>query len=356
MTVFTNHAFDKHQLLCFANDPKTGLNAIIAIHNTNRGPALGGCRFWNYQNEQEAINDVLRLSRGMTYKSALANLKLGGGKAVIIGDPKEIKTPQLMQAFGRFVDKLNGLYITAEDVGTSPTDMENIHTETNHVVGLENNNGGSGDPSIFTAYGVYIGIKTSHQRRTGKTSLSGAKVALQGLGHVGTYLLKHLLDNGAEVIVADINKDHVDAVTKQYGVKSVDANQILFEECDILSPCALGGVINDQTINKLNCKVIAGAANNQLLDVRHGDLLKERGILYAPDYLINAGGLINVSYEGANYDALAVETHVNGIHDTLMEIYDLAEKKNISSNRASDMVAESRFMHSSNERNQRITA
>ncbi len=356
MTVFTNHAFDKHQLICFANDPETNLKAIIAVHNTNRGPALGGCRFWNYQNEQEAIDDVLRLSRGMTYKSALANLNLGGGKAVIIGDPRHIKTPQLMQAFGRFVNKLNGLYITAEDVGTSTADMESIHQETSHVVGLDNKNGGSGDPSIFTAYGVYIGIKTSYQKKTGKNSLSGAKVALQGLGHVGSYLLKHLHDDGAEVIVADLNKENVERVTQQYGVKSVDVSQILYEECDILSPCALGGVINDKTIDSLRCNVIAGAANNQLLEARHGDLLKEKGILYAPDYLINAGGLINVSYEGEHYNPQIVKEHVDGIHDTLMEIYNLAEEKNISSNRASDMVAESRFMNNENEHSYKITA
>ena len=345
MTVFTNSAFDKHQLVCFAHDPETNLKAIIAIHNTNRGPALGGCRFWNYQSEQEAIEDVLRLSRGMTYKSALANLNLGGGKAVIMGDPKEIKTPELMQAFGRFVNRLNGLYITAEDVGTSPEDMENIHKETNHVVGLENKNGGSGDPSIYTAYGVYIGIKSSYQRKTGKPSVAGAKIALQGLGHVGSLLLKHLLDDGAEVVVADINSDNVNQIVTEYKVKSVSPDQILFEDCDVLSPCALGGIINDATINKLNCSIIAGAANNQLLEPKHGDLLTQRGILYAPDYLINAGGIINVSYEGPAYDPAVVKKHVDGIHDTLMEIYDLADQQKISSNRASDRVAESRFVN-----------
>lgn len=345
MTVFTNNAFDKHQLVCFEYDPITNLKAIIAIHNTNRGPALGGCRFWNYQDEAEAVNDVLRLSRGMTYKSALANLDLGGGKAVIIGDASKIKTPELMKAFGRFVDKLNGLYITAEDVGTSPADMEHIHTQTNHVVGLDNKNGGSGDPSVLTAYGVYIAMKTSYKKLTGTDSLNGVKVAMQGLGHVGCYVLDHLTKEGAHVVVADINEKNVAKIVQEYGIKSVSPSEILFEKCDILSPCALGGIVNDSTINQLQCKIIAGAANNQLLEARHGDLLKDKGILYAPDYLINVGGLINVTYEGPAYNIDTVKKHVDGIQDTLMEIYDLAESENISSNRASDKIAESRFVN-----------
>lgn len=344
MGLFNNKSFDNHKLISFCSDPQTGLKAIIAIHNTNRGPALGGCRFWNYSSEEEALEDALRLSRGMTYKSALANLNLGGGKAVIIGDPQKIKTPELMRAFGSFVEKLNGLYITAEDVGTSPADMENIHQKTNHVVGLENNNGGSGDPSILTAYGVYLGIKAAAFKHLNAKTLSGTKVALQGLGHVGTYVLERLVNDGADVTVADINQDRVSEIISKYKVKSSSTDGILFQDCDILSPCALGGVINDETLGKLKCKIIAGAANNQLAEPRHGDELAKRGILYAPDYLINAGGLINVTFEGPNYDKAKVMTLVEGIYDTLLEILSYAEKNNISSNRASDAIAESRFM------------
>jgi len=344
MTVFSNKAYDNHELVCFESDSATGLRAIIAIHNTNRGPALGGCRFWNYTNEQQAIDDVLRLSRGMTYKSALADLNLGGGKAVIIGDANKIKTPALMKAFGKFVEKLNGMYITAEDVGTSPADMDQIYTETKHVVGLDHNKGGSGDPSVLTAYGVFIGIRTSYKRLTGKDDLAGVKVALQGLGHVGYYVLQHLIDAGSDVIAADINEKNVLRAKNEFGVKTVDPQDILFESCDILSPCALGGVINDNTIDKLGCKIIAGAANNQLADAKHGDKLRQMGIMYAPDYLINAGGLINVSFEGPDYNLDLVKKHVHGIQSTLNEIYDLADKEGISSNRASDQVAESRFM------------
>lgn len=344
MSLFNNASFDNHELVSFCSDPETGLKAVIVIHNTNRGPALGGCRFWNYTSEEEAITDALRLSRGMTYKSALANLDLGGGKAVIIGDASKIKTPELMQAFGRFVQKLNGLYITAEDVGTSPADMENIRKETQHVVGLENVDGGSGDPSVLTAYGVYLGIKAACEKKLNRKDLNGVRIALQGLGHVGTLLLDRLINDGALVTVADINQENVERVTKKYNIQSVSPDKILYQDCDVLSPCALGGIVNDTTIDKLNCKVIAGAANNQLAENYHGDLLMKRGILYAPDYLINAGGIINVTFEGPNYNKAKVMALVEGIYHTLEEVLIYAEKNNISSNRASDAIAESRFM------------
>lgn len=345
MSLFDSTSFDHHELVSFCSDEKTGLKAIIAIHNTNRGPALGGCRFWNYTSEEEAIKDALRLSRGMTYKSALANLQLGGGKAVIIGDSTKIKTPALMQAFGRFVEKLNGLYITAEDVGTSPQDMEHINKETSHVVGLDNSTGGSGDPSVLTAYGVYLGIKAACAKKLNKHELQGVKIAVQGLGHVGSYLVERLVNDGAIVTVADINQENVAHIVEKYQVKTVAPEEILYQECDVLSPCALGGIVNDTTIGKLKCKIIAGAANNQLAEPIHGDLLKEKGILYAPDYLINAGGLINVTFEGPNYDKSKVMILVEGIYNTLHEIISYAEQHNISTNRASDIIAESRFLN-----------
>ncbi|WP_010299958.1 Glu/Leu/Phe/Val family dehydrogenase [Candidatus Odyssella thessalonicensis] len=349
MALLSNTSFDNHELVSFCADAETGLRAIIAIHNTNRGPALGGCRFWNYASEEDAIRDALRLSRGMTYKAALANLQLGGGKAVIIGDSSKIKTPELMRAFGRFVEKMGGIYITAEDVGTSPADMENIRLETRHVVGLENSDGGSGDPSIITAYGVYVGIKAAVARKLKTDSLRGVKVAVQGLGHVGSYVVERLVKDEAVVTVADINSENVKNAVDKYKVTSVAAEEILYQECDVLSPCALGGIINDTSIDKLKCKIIAGAANNQLSEARHGDELKKRAILYAPDYVINAGGLINVTFEGPNYNKDKVIKLVDGIYDTLNEILSYAEDKNISTNRASDLIAESRFQDIENK-------
>lgn len=348
MTVFSAPDFDNHELVAFCSDEQTGIKVIIAIHNTNRGPALGGCRFWNYDTEEEAVTDALRLSRGMTYKSALANLQLGGGKAVVIGNPKTDKTPEKMRAVGRIVEKFNGLYITAEDVGTSTQDMAEIYKETKHVVGLENKMGGSGDPSIVTAFGVYKGIKAIVKHRYDKDSLQGLKIAVQGLGHVGMSLIGRLHEEGAILIVSDINSQNVEEAISKYGVQAVDPLSIYSVDCDIFSPCALGGVINDETINQFKCKIIAGAANNQLAQQRHGDLLMEKGILYAPDYLINAGGLINVAHEGPGYNRDKVFEHVAGIYDTLLEILHVAEKQKITTNAASDHIAEQRFQKNTN--------
>lgn len=342
MSIFQTPDFDQHELVAYCVDESVGLKAIIAIHNTHRGPALGGCRIWHYANEDEATRDALRLSRGMTYKAALANLNLGGGKAVIIADPKSPKSPEMLQAFGRFVEKFNGSYITAEDVGTSPRDMAEIRKGTSHVVGLETS-GGSGDPSIVTAYGVYQGIKGSAFHRYGTDSLSGVKVALQGLGHVGMYLAERLHKEGAILTVTDINLENVNKVVEKYGATAVKPEDIYEVDCNIFSPCALGGIINDETIPQLKCQIIAGASNNQLLNRSHGDVLMQKGILYAPDYLINAGGLINVSYEGPNYDREVVMTHVAGLRDTLLEIFQTAEEQKISTSTASDQIAENRF-------------
>lgn len=343
MSVFSTPDFDQHELVSFFTDEDLGLKVIIAIHNTNRGPALGGCRFWNYESEEAAAKDALRLSRGMTYKAALANLNLGGGKAVIIGDSKKDKTPEKLRAFGRFVEKLKGYYITAEDVGTSPDDMREIHQETSHVVGLTREMGGSGDPSILTAFGVYQGIKASARYALGTDSLKGVHVALQGLGHVGMYLAEHLYHDGAILSVCDINADNVHKVVEKFDATPIAPDQILSTPCDILSPCALGGIVDDSFMDSFQGKIIAGAANNQLSTATFGDKLREKGILYAPDYVINAGGLINVSYEGPTYNADVVKEHVAGIYDTLLKILKLADKHNISTNAASDQLAEERF-------------
>lgn len=343
MSVFSTPDFDQHELVSFCIDEESGLMAIIAIHNTNLGPALGGCRFWNYQNEEAAIKDVLRLSRGMTYKAALANLKLGGGKAVIFGDSKKDKSPQKLWAFGRFVEKLQGYYITAEDVGTSPEDMMEIRKETTHVVGLQKEQGGSGDPSILTAFGVYHGMKASAHYTLGVNSLKGVRVAIQGLGHVGMCLAEHLYKEGAIISVSDINTDNVQKVVNAFGATPIPPDKILSIPCDILSPCALGGIIDDPFIDAFQGKIIAGAANNQLSTAEHGEKLRQKGILYAPDYVINAGGLINVSYEGPDYNADRVKEHVAGIRDTLLTILKMADERNISTNAASDHLAEERF-------------
>lgn len=343
MTTFSAPDFDNHEQITFCHDAKTGLKAIIAVHNTHLGPALGGCRFWNYNNEEDALKDVLRLSRGMTYKAAMANLKLGGGKAVIIGEAQKDKTPEKMIAFGQFIERLNGLYITAEDVGTTTEDMGYIRQATNHVVGLASNTGGSGDPSIFTAYGVYLGIKASLKHKFGLESVNGLRIAVQGLGHVGINLIDRLITEGAEIIATDINPQMINKVKAQFNIKTVSPESILATECDVLAPCALGGVFNDQTIEKLHCKIIAGAANNQLVHPHHGEALRQKGILYAPDYVINAGGLINVTHEGPNYDSQEALYHVDKIYLTLLEVFHLADQQNLATNIACDHMAEQRF-------------
>ena len=280
-----------HEEILFCNDQATGLKAIIAVHNTVLGPALGGTRMWMYANEMEALKDVLRLSKGMTYKNSISGLNLGGGKAVIIGDARTMKSEALFRRFGRFVDSLAGNYITAEDVGISPSDMQWVNIETKHVAGLP---GKSGDPSPVTAYGVYMGIKACAKEQFGSDSLSGKTIAVQGVGHVGEYLVKHLTEENANVVITDIHEETLLRVSKQYGVKVVAPNEIYDVPMDIYAPCALGATINDDTLSRLRCSIIAGAANNQLQDEqKHGLELMNRGIIYAPDYTINAGGVIN---------------------------------------------------------------
>lgn len=332
-----------HEEVVYCHDPSVGLKAIIAIHNTNLGPALGGTRMWNYKTEDEALIDVLRLSKGMTYKASAAGLNLGGGKAVIIGDPKKDKSEGLFRAFGQFVNSLNGRYITAEDVGTSVTDMEHIFMETPWVTGIPKDFGGSGDPSPYTAHGVLMGLKASVKWKLGAEDLKGVRVAVQGLGNVGTHLVKYLTQEGADVIVADIDPEKVKRHVDLYKVKASNVENIVFEECDVWAPCALGAGVNDQSITKLKCKVIAGGANNVLAEHKHGDQLKELGILYAPDFVINAGGLMNVFVELEGYSPDRAFEKTRRVYDNCWKVFELAKRDNVGTHIAANRLAEERI-------------
>jgi leucine dehydrogenase len=340
MSVYEAEDFDGHEQVTFFYDKKTGLKAIIAIHNTNLGPALGGCRMWPYKTEQDAVSDVLRLSKGMTYKAAMANLPLGGGKAVIIGDPHHEKSPELFRAFGQCVEKINGRYITCEDVQTSIQDMVYVRETTFHVVGLP---GGSGDPSPFTAVGVADCIREAVEYRLKKSSLEGVRVAIQGLGHVGYQLCRLLSEEGAHLIVTDIDPRLVDRVKEEFKAEAVLPNDIYSVDADVFAPCALGAVLNDHTIPQLKCSLIVGSANNQLATDEHGEILMRMNILYAPDYVVNGGGLIDVYYDGPNYNEETVKAHVAKIRHTLREIFKKAEEHQVSTSHAADMIAENRF-------------
>ena len=334
----------EHEQVVFCQDKASGLKAIIAIHNTTLGPALGGTRMWNYSNEVEALNDVLRLSRGMTFKASISGLNLGGGKAVIIGDSYTQKSEALFRRFGKFVESLSGKYITAEDVGINPKDMEYVNMETNHVSGLPKSLGGSGDPSPVTAYGVYMGMKAAAKKQFGNDSLEGKKIAVQGVGHVGETLVKHISKEGAIVSISDINLERMNSVAKEYGATIVEGDGIYDVDMDIYAPCALGATINDATIERLKCSVVAGAANNQLEDERaHGRKLMDKGVVYAPDFLINAGGLINVyrEVEGIS-EARAMELTEN-IYHTTEDIFRWSEEKGITPQVAAMQIANARI-------------
>jgi leucine dehydrogenase len=333
-----------HEQVVFCHDPHSGLNAIIAIHNTTLGPALGGTRLWPYKNSEEAVVDALRLSRGMTFKAAISGLNLGGGKAVIMADPSQ-KSEALWRRYGKFVDSLNGKYITAEDVNTAARDMEYIALQTEHVTGVPEYMGGSGDPSPFTAYGVYVGMKASAKKAWGNDSLSNKKILVQGVGHVGQYLVGHLVKEGAKVYITDINAEKIKQTVAAYsGVEVVEGAKIFDLDIDIYAPCALGATVNNDSISKLKAKVIAGAANNQLADENvHGPMLIQKGILYAPDFLINAGGLINVAAELETYNAERVKGNVEKIYNRTMEIFDLSEREGIHTQAAAMKIAEKRL-------------
>ena len=330
-----------HEEILFCNDQATGLKAIIAVHNTVLGPALGGTRMWMYANEMEALKDVLRLSKGMTYKNSISGLNLGGGKAVIIGDARTMKSEGLFRRFGRFVDSLAGNYITAEDVGISPSDMQWVNIETKHVAGLP---GKSGDPSPVTAYGVYMGIKACAKEQFGSDSLSGKTIAVQGVGHVGEYLVKHLTEENANVVITDIHEETLLRVSKQYGVKVVAPNEIYDVPMDIYAPCALGATINDDTLGRLRCSIIAGAANNQLQDEqKHGLELMNRGIIYAPDYTINAGGVINCFSEVEGLSSEWAHVKAGEIYTTILNIIKRSKEGNIPTYQIANKMAEERI-------------
>ena len=332
-----------HEQLCVFTDKGIGLRVFIAIHDTTLGPSLGGVRIWPHKTEDEALMDVLRLSQGMTYKSAAAGVNMGGGKALIMADSLE-KTESMMRAFGRFVDSLGGRYITTEDVGANTQDMEWIAQETSHVTGLPVHLGGSGDPSEMTAYGIYQGMKACAMDTWGTNSLEGKTIAIQGFGKVASKLAQHLMEEDARLIVTDISQSALDRARDQ-GLKVLDDPSAIYGvECDIFTPCALGGILNDDTIPHLKCKVVAGSANNQLLEDRHGAMLQKSGILYAPDYILNAGGVINISLEmGQPYDEDAAAEKVTRIYDTMTRVIQMAKANGITTAQAADRLAEERI-------------
>ncbi len=340
MDPFKSMATYAHEQLVLCHEPSCGYFGIIAIHDTTLGPALGGTRFWNYASTDEAITDALRLARGMSYKSAVAGLNLGGGKSVIVGDNKRTDREAVFRAHGRFVESLKGRYITAEDVGTSPGDMEYVRMETESVAGLH---GRSGDPSPVTAYGVYCGMKATAKTRWGSDSLAGKKILVQGCGHVAFSLCEYLHAEGAKLVVTDIDQEKVAQVVKATGAETVAPDKIYDIPADIYSPNALGATVNDDTLKRLKVEIIAGGANNQLAEERHGVELEKRGMLYAPDYVINGGGVINVYGELMGWDHDRAKRKAAQIYDTLLSIYATAKSQNIPSYQAADHVAEARI-------------
>lgn len=343
------HVFDMmepmgHEQVMFFNDKETGLKGIIAIHNTVLGPSLGGCRIWNYENETDALWDVLRLSRGMTFKSSISGINLGGGKSVIIGDNKIKRSEAFWRRFGQFVDSLNGKYITAEDVGTSTDIMSIVMQETKYVTGKPKSAGGTGDPSPVTAYGVFNGLRASVKQWSGSASLEGKKIAVQGVGHVGYYLVGHLTKAGAKVFICDLNQGNLERATKEFKATVVEPNDIYDLDVDVYSPCALGATVNSETIARLKCSVIAGAANNQLADENlHGHMLMDKGILYAPDFLINAGGVINCYREVHSLSENETNTLIEGIYQRTLDIFKKSKEEKIPTQEAAIKLAMERI-------------
>ena len=337
--IFNELNFDDHEQVVFVSEPKSGLKGIVAVHNTNLGPAMGGCRMWNYASEALAVNDVLRLSRGMTYKNAVAGLPIGGGKSVIIGNPKTDKTPALFEALGEALERLGGRYITAEDVGTSPQDMAHVANKTSYVAGL----GSSGDPSPYTALGCFVGAQAAVKHHFKRDSMDGLTVALQGLGHVGYDYARRLHAAGAKLVVADIDEVALERARAEFGAEIVGVDAIYDVDADIYAPCALGATLNPNTLSRLRTKIVAGGANNQLATNEVGDLLRQKGVLYAPDFVLNAGGIIKVCYEYLKKPEADVEAHVREISDTLAEIFARADKEGRSTAVVADELARSRF-------------
>ena len=337
MSLFDHVEFDNHEQVVYCHDKASGLKAIIAVHSTKLGPAVGGCRLWDYASDDEALKDVLRLSKGMTYKNALAGLTMGGGKSVIIGDPKTIKSEALFLAFGRFLESLGGRYISAEDVNISTGDIMIANRETNYVSGLE---GKSGNPAPFTALGTFLGIKAAVKHKLGLDSVKDVKIAIQGLGSVGLYLCEHLHKEGAKLYVTDINSAAIDKAATEYNATPIGLDEIYGLDVDVYAPCALGATINDDTMEQFKCSIIAGCANNQLGEARHGETLLEKGILYAPDYVINAGGIINVSFEAGEYDKDKSTAKVEEIYNTLMTVFERSASEGRSTNVIADEMAQ----------------
>lgn len=343
MAIFDQLETMGHEQVAFCHDPETGLKAIIAVHDTTLGPALGGCRMWDYHSEEEALVDVLRLSRGMTYKAAVTGLNLGGGKSVIIGDPQQLKSEAFFRTFGRFVHSLNGRYITAEDVNIRVEDIEHVAAETPYVTGV-NTKGGSGDPSPVTAWGVYHGIRAAVSHKLGRDSLKGVRIAVQGCGAVGYHLIKYLSKDGAKVFASDIDDAKVERAVAELGAEAISNNDAHKIDADVYAPCALGGILNEQTIPELKSAIVAGAANNQLLDeATHSAMLNDRDILYAPDYVINAGGLINVYQELQGYKKDEALKKASGIYNTLINVFEVANREGVTSILASNRIAETRL-------------
>jgi leucine dehydrogenase len=342
LSVFSELGQEYEEVVHF-HEPASGLKAIVAIHSTALGPALGGTRFFPFPSEQEALRDVLRLARGMTYKAAAAGLDLGGGKAVIIGDPKRDKSERLFRAYGRFIESLGGRYVTAEDVGTGREDMDILRRETRWVTGVSKRLGGSGDPSPVTAYGVFQGLRACAEEALQTASLDGVSIVVSGVGKVGYHLVGHLAGAGAKVTVADVDVDAVGRAVSNYGVDTVEPDKAHAVDCDIFAPCALGGAIRDDTIPELKCKIVAGAANNQLQRPEHADALADVGILYAPDFVINAGGVINVADELIGYNRERAMARVEGIYRTLREVFRRARLEAITPAEAATRLAEDRI-------------
>lgn len=342
MTVFDAPAFHQHELVVFCHDPDTGLRGIIAIHDTSRGPAVGGCRMWPYASEDAALEDVLRLSRGMSYKSALAGLPFGGGKSVIIGDPGQEKSEPLLEAFGGFVERLGGRYVVAEDVGIGSADVEVMARRTPHVAGLLTGNAASGDPSPHTARGVFVAMRAAVAHRLHRTSLAGLRVVVQGAGAVGSHLCRLVTADGGHVVVADPDHRRIEALVAELECASVEPEAVYDVEADVFAPCALGGILNDETIRRLRVGIVSGAANNQLREDRHGDALRERDILYVPDYVANAGGIINGAGELAgDYDPAHAAVAVDAIGPRVLAILERAASEGRSPHRVADAMARS---------------
>jgi len=344
MSVFEAREFDNHEQVLFVNDPDVGLRAIIAIHNTHLGPALGGCRMWPYATEAEALRDVLRLSRGMTYKSAVLDCGLGGGKSVIIGDAHSEKSPELFHALGKAIDSLNEKYIVGEDIGTNPLDMREILTETRCVSCLLEEDGGYGDPAPMTALGVFSAIEAGLEHTLGTRDLDGVRVAVQGVGNVGRHLCRLLAEAGAKLTVSDVHEANLQEPVDEFGAQVSAPESIYQADVDVFAPCAMGAILNNETIPQLRAKVVAGAANNQLDREEHGQMLADRGIAYLPDYVANGGGLISCAAEWYRNELAEVPGDVRGIYDTCKTVLELADSSGVTTGAAADRIAEERFM------------